>query len=323
MNLDLENSIRKIVTRLAVVRTGPRLRYLLKVKDWIDSGLPGAIVVAKSRFGKTFGTRWVLRTIEDIPFAFIPMRSRTKPSEGGFFSHILSQVRHRSATKGNVEARRDRVTRYFVALAKKSKRNTIIICFDEAHKISEEQYQWMLELQNELDEFEIAVFYLLVGQLKLLKKQKQLEAQGMIEITSRFMMDEWRLPGLSSLDEARECLEDYAQVEVVDNKLLGEAVSPVASKNGWTIPMLAEPLWGEFQRIYQQATRKQQEVFGQEVPMHYFVHAFANLLAAICNDDNFSGEVTQSTVTRAVLATKYDRVFVVSVGPDADKKSDG
>lgn len=316
MNLDLEHLIRKTVTRLAIVQTGPRLRYLLQLKDWIDSGLPGAIVVAQSRFGKTFGTRWVLRTLEDIPYAFIPMRSRTKPSEGGFFSHILSQVRHRSPSKGNVEARRDRVTKYFVALAKNSKRNTIIICFDEAHKISEEQYQWMLELQNELDEFEVAVFYLLVGQLKLRKKQKQLEAAGMIEITSRFMMDEWRLPGLANLEEARECLEDYAKVDV-NGALLGEVVSPIAFKRGWDIQMLAQPLWGEFLRFYEQAKPQQRKAFGQEVPMHYFVHAVANLLVAICQDTKFDGEVSSLIVTRAVLATKYDRVFLVSAGGES------
>jgi hypothetical protein len=215
---ELENLIKHTVTRKAIIKTGPRLKFLLRVTDWLKSGLPGAIVVADMRFGKTYGTRWVLKTL-GVPHIIIPTRSRTKPSEGGFFSNILTSVRHRHAHKGTVDTRRDRVTNYLVALAKQSATNTIIVAFDEAHKLTDVQYQWLLELQNELELHSVTVFFLLVGQQRLEEVRTRLESSGQTEITARFMMDIWRLPGITSLEEVAECFAQFNEIEVEDKRL--------------------------------------------------------------------------------------------------------
>lgn len=309
MRKDLDNLIRRLVTRDSIVKTGPRLKYYLVVKDWIDSGLPGAIVTADMRFGKTYGTRWTLKTL-GVPHVFIPMRSRTKPSEGGFFTHILGSVDHWYDSKGRIDERRDRVTKFFVGLAQRSPRNTIVIAFDEAHKISDAQYQWMLEIQNELELHGVSVFYLLVGQHRLRDVKMRLLKSGQFEITERFMMDQWELPGIASEVEVAECFADYHAIEV-EGQSLSQLCAPRVAADGWTIEHLAMPMWRAFCEMHKSdavhAAARGSDSGGEsvQIPMHFLSHALANLLGSISRNKLFSGFCPEEDVLNAVKATHY------------------
>jgi hypothetical protein len=208
----------------------------------------------------------------------------------------LTSVRHRYANKGTVDTRRDRVTNYLVALAQKSATNTIIVAFDEAHKLLDIQYQWILELQNELELRGVTVFYLLVGQQRLEDVRVRLELSGQTEITARFMMDIWRLPGIASVEEVEECFSQYDEIQL-EGKSLTEFCVPESSETGWRISMLAHPIWTAFCKVGGGATI--------EVPMHYLIHALSNALAAIATINDFKGEVPLELADKAVKATLY------------------
>ena len=168
-----DQRLRTILTRVMagrafMIKTSPATTYLVKLKSWLTTGSHGAMIHGRPRLGKTMATRWVLRTVREligyVPSIEIPIRDQRVASEREFFQHVLHCAKHKFYDIGTAGDRRDRLTEWLVIMARRSPVNAVILFFDEAQDLTERQYRWLLNIDNELDMRGYRLFCLLVGQ---------------------------------------------------------------------------------------------------------------------------------------------------------------
>jgi hypothetical protein len=176
--------------------------------------IPGALVYARPRMGKTHAIDYVCLHLErsrpDVLTVRMSCEHHRTDFEGPFFSALLiaagatGQVLNTSITN----KRQELIRRLRERLA--ARRGHIVVLFcDEAQRQSRNAYEWLRDVHDQLAYHGIRLITFLVGQPQLLAQKAGFQMSGDEQIVARFMIEQLQFYGIADAAEAATCLAGY------------------------------------------------------------------------------------------------------------------
>lgn len=279
------------------------------VRKWIANRIPGAMVYGKQRFGKTRAITYLKSALPHdigtrIQIFTISARDYRMPTESTFFEELLRAVGH-AFTKGTASVKRDRLTEFLHERAMEGG-GRLIVMIDEAQKLHEMQYRWLVDLHNELDALGVTTTWLLFGQEELLHQRTVFVNAGKRQIIGRFMVHQFRFPGLESVEDFQQtlvCYDDGVLTEHPKNSgwSFTRYFFPAAFENGWRLAAQASTLWEVFNKV--RAERKLP--IGTEVPMQYFAGTVEYALRTFGTMTEAPDPLSANMWKEAILSSGY------------------
>lgn len=80
---------------------------------------------------------------------------------------------------------------------------------DDAQRLVEIHYDWLMDLYNDLDHYGITLTTILVGQKELVHQRSAFISGDKFQIVGRFMSHEYQFKGIENLNNLRICLTGY------------------------------------------------------------------------------------------------------------------
>ncbi|MBV1777456.1 ATP-binding protein [Burkholderiaceae bacterium DAT-1] len=282
-----------IATQEYAVFTPPINELIETFGNWINRMESGGYTSGPSRFGKTRGVKWYVRSALEERFnASIPLviwvrRPDMHVSEAEFWKDLLLASKFQFIDPMKITNKRAGLRELFrnrmVSLAKTANSNYIVLLIDEAQDVTLREWQWLLGLQNilDLDGYRLSVFS--IGTHQIGYQHDYLAKTGNAHIAARFFLLYSRFHGLRSLDELRFVLEGYDQESewpAGSGKSYLHYFAPGQFMAGHRLSACADVLWQalndllplEFKRFYE---KRSLEI---EIPMKHVAQAVEEVL---------------------------------------------
>ncbi len=262
-----------------------------KICLWIDNRTPGAMFYGRPRLGKTKAIEYIKLILpqkfgSNIQIFHVTSRKHKTVNEDKFFSHFLNQVGHNITTQGPAYAKRERLTNYLIDKVDSSGQNKLIIFVDEAQLFTDLEYEWLMDIHNELNRFDINMTFILVGQEELkFQRTAFLEAKKS-QIIGRFMVNEYQFKGAENAVDIKNCLIGYDHAEFPINS--GWSYTKYYFPEAYTAGHKLEECADELFEVYVE-TRREFNLMRKkfDIPMQYLKSTIENALRIFgANGDN-------------------------------------
>lgn len=264
-----------IATKKYIVPTPSIDGLVSRVKKIVRLRIPGGIIYALPRYGKTYGIRYVIYELRaEYPGAVcvsFGCEKKKSPNEDAFFFNLLSAAGHSGAAPGTPQKKRFRLTERICELVDRSSHNWVVFFGDEAQRLESIEYNWLHDVHNDLERRGIRMITILVGQPQLLNRKSAFIQTRETQIVLRFMLDEMRFDGIRSPEDTATCLAGYdiaCYPEGTDWTFM-RFYYPAAVANGMKLEDQAGQVWDAFLNAHNGAGFG----FEMEIPMQYFAHA--------------------------------------------------
>lgn len=294
----------------------------LRVKKCIKLRVPGAIVYAMSRYGKTYAARYVAISLKtDFPhlvtFTFSCHKKKT-PNEASFFSNLLRAVGHERPESGLAYQKRIRLLNKLLELLVASKQNLLVVFADEAQKLQIEEYEWLRDVHDELEARGYRMITFLIGQPQLKNQKTALKEARQTQIVGRFMIDDIEFHGVCSAEDAASCLLGYdtACYPSDSDWSFTRFFLPQAWANGVRLADQAPHLWQQFEDAHDEAGFRT----ALEVPMTYFARSVEIALTEIgkdCADFTFTPAIWHQAVAESRFSVAEEELLL-NIEPDPE-----
>ncbi|SDU18259.1 AAA domain-containing protein [Verrucomicrobium sp. GAS474] len=206
----------------------------------------------------------------------MPCRSYRISGEGNFFSDLLAAAEHAIPDSGSPAQKRNRLIEFLVDKATSTGEDRLVLFIDDAQRLTEIQFEWLMDIHTDLDKRGVAFIVLLVGQPELAKRKEAYCKTGQMQIVGRFMVHSRRFMGLTSAREVQQCLKEYDTAEFPQGSgcSFSRHYFPRAWNQGWRLADHAQDFW---EAIRLEAEGKKIDKV-DEVPMAYFTRMVGILL---------------------------------------------
>lgn len=310
-----------------VLATPAILNLLDSIKQWIDARATGGIVFGIQRFGKSRAIRYLASQLPEIFAKALPVlrfncREYRTPTEGVFFEDLLRAFGHALYKSGKPAAKRDRLTEFLREKVEASGQSRLIMFVDEAQKLHEIQYKWLIDLFNELDELGVSPTALLVGQPELVHQRNAFVRARKRQILGRFMAQQHHFVGLRSASDMRVCLFGYdenSEYPPGSGWSFTQYYFPAAFAEGWRLANEADTVWRAFVEVHGESRL----AGAPEIPMQYFVGAVRYVLRQYGSLSDAAPAISLNIWKEAVHRSGYDDAARYVVAPadqdDEDK----
>jgi hypothetical protein len=182
--------------------------------------MPGALVYARPRMGKTHAVDYVCLHLARVRPEVLTIRMSCEhhrtDCEGPFFSSLLiaagasGDVLRRSITV----KRQELIRRLRERLAARKGYIVALFC-DEAQRQSRNSYEWLRDVHDQLAYHGIRLITFLIGQPQLLAQKAGFQMSGDEQIVARFMIEQMLFHGIRDAGEAATCLAGYDKTRYV------------------------------------------------------------------------------------------------------------
>lgn len=298
-----------IETTRYILSTSSILRFIEAVRQWVDNRVPGAVIYGQPRFGKTRAIHYISQTLpmffgEKLPIINLPCREYKIPSENSFFQDLLRSSGHAMSSSGTASAKRDRLIEFLYEKVDYSGQNRLIMFADEAQRLHEAHYNWLMDVYNELDAKGVYMTVLLVGQKELLHQRSAFVDTEKAQIVGRFMVHQFPFRGLLSSDDIKLCLTGYdnqSEHPVDSGCSFTNYYFPTAFSLGWRLENNSEVLWDAFKQVQSEA-----DLAGTlEIPMQYFCRTVEYSLRKYGSLDDESPMISINMWKQAILNSGF------------------
>lgn len=279
------------------------------IKRCIRTRIPGSIIYAITRYGKTYFIRYAQAMIAvDFPgIVAISMGCmlRKTPNERAFFSLLLEAAAHPKASAGSAMDRRERLVHKLLDMLSKSGQRRLVLFADEAQKLAFEEYEWLREVHDALEHKGFRMTTFLVGQPQLMNQKNAMKLSGNSQIVARFMIEESQFHGLRSMDDVKRCLKGYdtSQFPQGSDWSFTRFFLPKAWSHGYRLEFAAPELWLTFTAVHESLELPAGDM---EIPMTYFARAVEYLLTEVApGADDFDFKFTEQHWSEAVDYVKF------------------
>jgi len=310
-----------LVRRRYTLATPMVLTLMAQVVDWIKNGVTGAIIEGNPRLGKTKLRRFLAKALPiEIPgilaFSLLARRYVT-PSERVFFGDLLQAVGHKMHLEGTASQRRDRLTESIIRMIKRSGQTRMVIIVDQAHHLQVIQYEWLIDLYDEINEAGVDLFVLLIGQRELSGICDDLKRAGKTQIIGRFMVGRSEYFGIRTHDELNECLSCYDSRTAYPEGTswtFSRYFFPDAFGRGWRLASISKILWKLFTEVRTPYSLASSKV---EIPLQNFAMVAERILLE--TRQTVAGD---PIITEKQLVQFISAAYSVQVGSDNAETED-
>ncbi|MFJ7310829.1 ATP-binding protein [Peribacillus frigoritolerans] len=251
------------------------------LNDWIESRTPGGIVYGNPRIGKTNAIEFLMRIFESdyngvVKTFRFNCQKFIRPNENTFFEFLLRDVGHALFDKGKANSKRDRLFKYFLHCGENLHRKQIVLFMDDAQRLQEIEYEWLMDIFNELDRYGITLTSILFGQDELRYLRSTYSEANMKQIVGRFMIHQYNFHGINNIDSLAYFLAGYDYATDYPNNSgwsFTRYYFPKGFALGYRLEDFAETLWKYLQDLHINSMKK--KTF--EVPLYYMTTVINNV----------------------------------------------
>lgn len=281
-----------------------------RIKNSIEDRLPGTVIHGRPRLGKTRAIAYIMKTLPidfgKLPIYSILCREHTRPNEDVFFTEILKDIRHGFYASRNATVKRERLLKFLVEQADASAQNRIVFFLDDAQRLHELQYGWLMDISNELDRYGINLTVFLVGQNELLNQRSVFFEEEKYQIIGRFMVEPYKFHGVRTLEDLMECLicyDDGAFYPYDSDWSFTKYFFPdiFDGQDGFRLSNYAQQLYEVFTMLRQEAGISK----SFEIPMQYITRTIEFALKRFGCDGSSVEVINSSLWKRAIKSSGY------------------
>lgn len=245
-----------------------------QIKAWIAFGACGGITYGRPRIGKTVCLNYIANSIrEDYKSheSVIIWNITDHPdTEKNFYASLLMAMGYECQARKTALMLKERVLNELIIRAYETPFRRVILFIDEAWKLYEKDFSWLMDLYNNLNGQDIQLSVFMFGTQELKDLKKSFKQQRKNQIVGRFMINEIQYSGIRNKNELKFCLAsmDKLHMRTTDYKQLQEKILdfyfPYAENCSFFI--LAEELWDAFQYV-----RENKGILAGDIPMKYVI----------------------------------------------------
>ncbi|MDQ8739160.1 ATP-binding protein [Paenibacillus sp. LHD-38] len=193
-------------------------RLMEKIIQIIKDGGPGMIVYGRPRLGKTratiFAVSYLPAELETlIPIFVADCKSYKVPSAEKFYRDMLHDFFFRFETKKDEVVLRSPIVNLMHEKGERSNLRRVVLIMDEAQKMTEWQYNCLIDISNQLMRKMIRMTIISIGQEQLVDRRSFFIANQKAHIVGRFMPKEYEFKGIRSVEELEYVLQSYDESE--------------------------------------------------------------------------------------------------------------
>ena len=280
-----------------------------KINVWIRNRIPGAIIYGKPRLGKTKAISYNIRVLSEqwgtrANFYYMTTATYSNITENIFFEEMLRSIGQPETRKGTVVEKRIRLNRFLIGKASLTGAKKIIFFIDEAQRLTEKQYDLLMDIYNELYANGITLTTILVGQIELQKKRRSFYGYKDM-IRERFMTELHEFYGILDLADLKLCLQQYDQALTFPENsgwTFTRYYFPNQFENNFRLANYAQLIFDTFWKI-QQAHNL---TTFQQIPMQYFTLFVEDMLREYGIEGLNCWELSSDNIHDAILMTGYE-----------------
>ncbi|PRX24013.1 AAA domain-containing protein [Paraburkholderia sp. BL18I3N2] len=242
----------------------------------IRRGVSGAMIYGHTRWGKTYAIRYCERLLRDelprVAIFHLGMPQNPSRSESLFFGMLLAAARHERPDSGSALQRRFRLYNRLTEIVERASGKSLVVFVDEAQRLELEHYEWLRDVQDEMERRGIRMYTFLVGQPSILNRKTSFrQSIDTSQIVSRFMIEEMRFQGFQSAADLEVSLSAYDESVFPEGSdwTFTRFFLQHAYDSGFRLGHQSELVWEAFG----QAHRNARFDFTMELPMEYVARA--------------------------------------------------
>ena len=241
----------------------------------------GAIIFGRARIGKTRAMMSIADSLcekygEDYPVIMWDITDHAI-TERNFYCSLLMAMDAVNIPKNSTAlALKERVLNELTMVAYKTPFKKVVIMLDEAWKLDEKDFSWLMDLYNNLSRKDILLTCFLFGTRELKDFKGFLKANGKDQIIGRFMVNEFEFFGIREAAELRLCLLELDRMNITTPEGVG-GISILdfyfPDRGDMSFADLSVDYWDAFTSV-----RKKQHIMAEDIPMKYFIDSFIVML---------------------------------------------
>ena len=280
------------------IYTPPTEEMITTIGDWIDQRISGGYIYGPSRYGKSRAVKWHVRNVLHERFKMaIPLvvwiRRESAMSEGEFWNSLLAAAKfefHDPLQPKTKTAARFLFEQLLITVARSARCNYVVLIIDEAHAMTLREWNWLLGLQNVLDEQGFRLTTISIGSHGLLFQQNYLTRTGNSHICARFFACDVRFNGIGSEDQLGYVLNGY-DVDSEWPKKSGQSYlqyfAPDYFKAGQRFKNHGSVIWTAFMDLRPPNIASNKKI-PKEIPMQHLAHSIEQALRRLAGGEEWA-----------------------------------
>lgn len=278
---------------------------------WVARNATGGIIRGNQRHGKSSACEYFSAKLRAkfpgiITYTMV-CRTALKPTERAFFERLLKATQHLNPSDGTASAMRNRLTEFLIEEVRRSNQTRIVLFVDEAQKLLETHYDWLIDLHNELRLARVDLTVILVGQNELLDRRSDFKARRKDHIYGRFMREEHELAPIRDKAELTECLSRFDDPKA-NTWPQGSGICftayffKEAYAAGWRLTQIAEVLWDAFDEVRIRNAIAQKRL---EIPLEDFFLTIRSFLVDVGGRGSATPRVSKEEIMGMIVAAGF------------------
>ena len=187
-------TLRYISSVRFVIATRSILELERKVYTWLKIGITGACIWGRARIGKSYAVQYIAKSIQQKfggNFPVIIWNITDHPAtEKNFYASLLMAMGLSCPKRDTALFLKERVLNELIIRASDTPYREVVIFIDEAWKLNEADFSWLMDLYNNLKCKDIHIVSFLFGTRELKNLKNELKLCGKDQIVGRFMVCE-------------------------------------------------------------------------------------------------------------------------------------
>lgn len=244
-----------VVTTRFEFPTSPLVRAVDTIIPIIASGGPGCAFCAYPRFGKSRAISYCCSRLPEVfpsdPIISFHAHLETLSNARNFFADLYKQSGYALTKSIPPRDIRDMVVRGWFMQCVARRSNRLIFFGDEMQRLTANEFTWLIDVSNDLEQLGIRMTSILFGQPELAGMRAVLKRTNRGDILGRFMSRWFAFDGISSALELQEvfCCYDSAEhgeYPTDSGVSFSQFFVPEGYNNGWRLASCAGLCWELF-----------------------------------------------------------------------------
>lgn len=251
------------------------------IMEIVMLGNCGACVVSRPRCGKTTSMVYISHSLkehygENFPVVMWDITDHAV-TEKNFYSSLLTALKVTHSARATALELKNRVLSELVTLACDTMFKKVVLMIDEAWRLNEKDFIWLMDLYNILRRHGLQLITVFFSTNELLDLKKKFKAEGLDQIVERFFLNIYPFHGVRDLGELAICMLAFDQMNVAtleNNKQISlkDFYFPRAAEDV-QFHDLTSDFWNAFTDI-----RVTHGMTVDDIPMEFVVGSFRILL---------------------------------------------